>query len=98
MEVLLRQLSFLPGFNFTKDVAYIDFAHRVPELVDVAFHPWLNMFVPGSRIRDFDLGVFKGILKNTDPAGPMLLYPNNKNKYEKRKQKFSSFLLTFDWI
>ncbi|RWW78254.1 hypothetical protein BHE74_00013536 [Ensete ventricosum] len=88
LETLLRRLSFVPGFAFTKDVAYISFLNRVHEeethsvAPEDVLHPWLNMFVPKSRIRDFEMGVFKGILKNNNPIGLVLIYPFNKNKYE----------------
>lgn len=85
---MLKRLSFVPGFAFTKDVAYISFLNRVQEeethstAPENVLHPWLNMFVPKSRIRDFEMGVFKGILKNNNPIGLVLIYPFNKNKYE----------------
>ncbi|KAJ0964494.1 hypothetical protein J5N97_025632 [Dioscorea zingiberensis] len=88
LELLLQELSFLPGFSFTNDVSYLDFLDRVHHgelklrskgLWDVP-HPWLNIFVPKSRIQDFNLGVFTGILKNNSSMGPILIYPINKNK------------------
>ncbi|VAH73505.1 unnamed protein product [Triticum turgidum subsp. durum] len=45
-------------------------------------HPWLNVLVPRSRIADFDSGVFKGILQGTDIAGPLVVYPLNKSKWD----------------
>ncbi|KAI9123151.1 hypothetical protein K1719_006040 [Acacia pycnantha] len=46
-------------------------------------HPWLNMFVPKSRIMDFHDGVFKGILLNqTLPSGLVLVYPIKRNKWD----------------
>ncbi|WOL09060.1 cytokinin dehydrogenase 6 [Canna indica] len=83
LEVLLKQLSFVPGLNFSNDVSYTDFLARVPELPDDGtLHPWLNLFLPKSRVRDFQIGVFKGIIKDTDPAALVLLYPMNKNKWD----------------
>ncbi|RWW28192.1 hypothetical protein GW17_00007345 [Ensete ventricosum] len=67
LESLLKQLSFVPGFAFTKDVSYIGFLDRVheedtkqssTEHEDV-LHPWLNLFLPKSRIRDLESAVFK---------------------------------------
>ena len=87
---MLEELSFIPGFAFTNDVSYTSFLNRVYDgelklrsmgLWDVP-HPWLNLFVPKSRMIDFDQGVFKGILKhNNSIMGPILIYPMNKNKY-----------------
>nr|XP_018681643.1 PREDICTED: cytokinin dehydrogenase 6-like isoform X2 [Musa acuminata subsp. malaccensis] len=86
------QLSFVPGFAFAKDVSYMAFLDRVHDgemklrsmgLWDVP-HPWLNIFVPKSRIRDFEIGVFKGILKPNNSMGPVLIYPLKKNKWDEK--------------
>lgn len=89
VEILLKQFSYIPGFIFQQDVSYIDFLNRVHTeeeflrtlgLWEIA-HPWLNLFVPKSRIADFDSGVFKGILlKQKVPAGLVIVYPMNRNK------------------
>ncbi|KAK9947976.1 hypothetical protein M0R45_003568 [Rubus argutus] len=88
---LLKGLSYVPGLMFQQDVSYIDFLDRVHTeeemlrslgLWDIA-HPWLNLFVPKSRIADFDSGVFKKILlKQKVPAGLVLIYPMNQNKWD----------------
>ncbi|XP_042509626.1 cytokinin dehydrogenase 6-like [Macadamia integrifolia] len=93
LEVLLSGLSFIPGLIFTKDVSYVDFLNRVrsEELKlrskgqwDVP-HPWLNLFVPKSRILDFDVGVFKGILRHSSNlVGPILVYPMLRSKWDDR--------------
>jgi cytokinin dehydrogenase len=89
LKSVLDGLRFEPGFAFERDVAYVEFLERVHN-EEVALnkiglwrvpHPWLNMFVPGSRIADFDRGVFKGILQGTDIVGPLIVYPVNKAKY-----------------
>ncbi|KAK6939421.1 Cytokinin dehydrogenase 1, FAD/cytokinin binding domain, partial [Dillenia turbinata] len=91
VEGLLKKLDYIPASVFTTDIPYVDFLDRVHKaelklrakgLWDVP-HPWLNLFVPKSRISDFDKGVFKGILgKKT--SGPILIYPMNKNKWDDR--------------
>ncbi|KAE8057173.1 hypothetical protein FH972_013884 [Carpinus fangiana] len=87
IEALLEKLDFMPTSVFTTDLPYVDFLDRVHKnevklrskgLWDVP-HPWLNLFVPRSRIADFDKGVFKGILGNKT-SGPILIYPINKDK------------------
>jgi cytokinin dehydrogenase len=92
LEKVLEQLSFVPGFVFTKDVTYVQFLDRVREeeevlrsagLWDVP-HPWLNLFIPRSRILDFDTGVVKGLLGGTNPVGVILMYPMNTNKWDDR--------------
>ncbi|XP_010915226.2 cytokinin dehydrogenase 6 [Elaeis guineensis] len=92
LELLLEELSFVPGFAFTNDVSYERFLDRVHEgelklrskgLWDVP-HPWLNIFVPKSRIQDFNTGIFKRILKHNKSTGPILFYPMNRDKWDKR--------------
>ncbi|KAI9201683.1 hypothetical protein LWI28_027348 [Acer negundo] len=91
VEALLKKLNFIQTSVFTTDLPYVDFLDRVHKaelklrskgLWDVP-HPWLNLFVPKSRIADFDKGVFKGILGNKT-SGPILIYPMNKNKWDQR--------------
>ncbi|KVH99322.1 cytokinin dehydrogenase 5-like [Cynara cardunculus var. scolymus] len=88
VEGLLKRLNYIPASTFTSDLPYVDFLDRVHKaekrlrskgLWEVP-HPWLNLFVPKSRIGDFDKGVFKGILGNKT-SGPILIYPMNKNKW-----------------
>ncbi|CAM0910211.1 unnamed protein product [Alopecurus aequalis] len=92
LEALLEELSFVPGFVFARDVSYVQFLDRVGQeeqklrsagVWDVP-HPWLNLFVPSSRIRDFNAGVFHGILRDTKPVGLMLMYPMNRDKWDDR--------------
>ncbi|KAI4297685.1 hypothetical protein L6164_037565 [Bauhinia variegata] len=48
-------------------------------------HPWLDLFVPKSRISDFNEGVFKGILlKQNLTAGYSQIYPTNRSKWDGR--------------
>ncbi|KAL8216137.1 hypothetical protein R6Q57_022974 [Mikania cordata] len=91
VEALLRKLNYIPASMFTTDLPYVDFLDRVHTaelklrskgLWEVP-HPWLNLFVPKSRIDDFDKGVFKGILGNKT-SGPILIYPMNKNKWDEK--------------
>lgn len=91
VDALMKKLNYIPASVFTTDLPYIDFLDRVHKaelklhskgLWDVP-HPWLNLFVPKSRIADFDRGVFKGILGNKS-SGPILIYPMNKNKWDER--------------
>ncbi|XP_030530037.1 cytokinin dehydrogenase 3 [Rhodamnia argentea] len=93
LENLFQGLSHIPEFVFQKDVAYVDFLDRVREgelkltaqgLWDVP-HPWLNLFVPKSRISDFNDGVFKDIiLERSITTGTVLIYPMNRNKWDDR--------------
>ncbi|CAN6440639.1 unnamed protein product [Victoria cruziana] len=92
IESLLKRMDFIPVSVFTTDVSYVEFLDRVHKaelkmrakgLWDVP-HPWLNLFVPASRIADFDAGVFKGILANKTTSGPILIYPMNKHKWDER--------------
>ncbi|KAL8102581.1 cytokinin dehydrogenase 3-like [Apium graveolens] len=93
LQLLLNQLNFNPGFVFKKDVSFIDFLNRVRagELYlqsqgqwDVP-HPWLNLFVPKSRILDFHAGVFINIIQAQNKStGPILVYPTNRKKWDNR--------------
>lgn len=91
IEILLKKLNYIPASVFTTDLPYVDFLDRVHKaelklrskgLWEVP-HPWLNLFVPKSRIAEFDKGVFKGILGNKT-SGPILIYPMNKDKWGER--------------
>ncbi|CAI0387325.1 unnamed protein product [Linum tenue] len=93
LERLLQGLSYVPGFAHSKDVSYVDFLDRVRggelELQSRGLwevpHPWLNLFVPKSRIAEFDSGVFKDIvLRRNVTTGPVLVYPMNRNKWDER--------------
>jgi len=86
---LLKGLNFVPTFIFEKDASYEDFLNRVH--ADELFlrskglwevpHPWLNIWLPRSRISDFNEGVFKNIiLKQNISSGISIIYPLNRNK------------------
>ncbi|KAH9296067.1 hypothetical protein KI387_039655, partial [Taxus chinensis] len=86
IKLVLGFLSFIPSSVFTTDLPYLDFLDRVhvgeeklraKGLWEVP-HPWLNLFIPKSKIADFDRGVFRGILRN-NTNGPILIYPMNRN-------------------
>ncbi|KAG7021337.1 Cytokinin dehydrogenase 3, partial [Cucurbita argyrosperma subsp. argyrosperma] len=93
IEVLFEGLDYESGFKFEKDVTYVKFLNRVRSgelklqsqgLWNVP-HPWLNLFVPKSRILDFDVGVFKDIvLRRNITKGPVLIYPMNHSKWDSR--------------
>ncbi|KAG6723337.1 hypothetical protein I3842_03G203200 [Carya illinoinensis] len=97
LEVLLETLSFIPGYAFEKDVSFVDFLNRAASReptteVDqsqehelVTSRPWLNLFVPKSRISEFNSGVLKDIvLKRNITTGLVLIYPMNKSKWDDR--------------
>lgn len=95
---VLEQLSFDKCFVFTKDVSYVQFLDRVREeerilrsigMWDVP-HPWLNLFVPQSRILDFDTGVLKGVFVGANPVGVILMYPMNRNMWDDRMMAVAS--------
>lgn len=87
--MIFQELSFSSGFLFDKDALIIDFLNRVKGeevllqslgLWDVP-HPWLSLFVPRSRIMDFNQGVLVDIIqKQSLSAGPFIVYPFNRNK------------------
>ncbi|TVU21361.1 hypothetical protein EJB05_30991, partial [Eragrostis curvula] len=89
LELLLRELRYARGLAFVQDVSYVEFLDRVRAgelrlraagLWDVP-HPWLNLFLPRSRILDFAAGVFHGVLRR-DGVGPVLVYPMNRDRWD----------------
>ncbi|KAF7851105.1 hypothetical protein BT93_L4542 [Corymbia citriodora subsp. variegata] len=93
LEMILKDLSHVPEFMFEKDVGYVDFLNRV-RAEELALreqglwnvpHPWLYLFVPKSRIADFNTGVFKNIvLRNNITTGLVPVYPMNNDKWDDR--------------
>ncbi|RVW64295.1 Cytokinin dehydrogenase 3 [Vitis vinifera] len=93
LKELLKGLNFLPRFVFRKDVSFVGFLNRLQNaeqdlgakgLWDVP-HPWLDIFVPRSRISDFNKGVFRDILpKINQTTGPIHVYPMIRNKWDDR--------------
>uniref|UniRef100_A0A453EDM7 Cytokinin dehydrogenase 1 FAD/cytokinin binding domain-containing protein n=1 Tax=Aegilops tauschii subsp. strangulata TaxID=200361 RepID=A0A453EDM7_AEGTS len=92
LETLLRELRYERGFASVHDVSYVEFLDRVRDgelklraagQWDVP-HPWLNLFLPRSRVLDFAAGVFHGILRRgtTGAMGPVLVYPMNRNRWD----------------
>ena len=82
IESLLSKLRFIKGLQFSVDLSYVDFLYRVhaEEVSDrdngiwYAPHAWLNLFVPKSKLVEFDRKVFKDILiKGVD--GIIIVYP-----------------------
>ncbi|KAF7028661.1 hypothetical protein CFC21_040543 [Triticum aestivum] len=92
LETLLRELRYERGFASVHDVSYVEFLDRVRdgELKLRAAgqwnvpHPWLNLFLPRSRVLDFAAGVFHGIVRRgvTGAMGPVLVYPMNRNRWD----------------
>lgn len=88
VRLLVEKLLYESGFAFSRDVPLVDFLNRVHHEETVLRslglwlvpHPWLNLFVPKSKILDFDLRIFKGILKDNKAAGLILIYPMNRRK------------------
>lgn len=83
--MLIQNLSFIPGLIFAKDVPLIDFLGRVGNLdkhnSEAEAHPWLNLFVPKSRVVDFNAGVLVDIIgRHNQTTGPILFYPFNRKK------------------
>ncbi|KAG2671742.1 hypothetical protein I3760_13G009400 [Carya illinoinensis] len=91
IENLLSQLSFITSTLFLSEVTYVEFLDRV-HVSEVKLrsrglwevpHPWLNLFIPKSKIQDFANEVFGNILTETS-NGPILIYPVNKSKWDNR--------------
>ncbi|KAL9424343.1 hypothetical protein AB3S75_036263 [Citrus x aurantiifolia] len=91
VESSLSVLNYIPSTLFLSEVSYIEFLDRV-HVSEVKLrskglwevpHPWLNLFIPQSKIHDFAKEVFGNILAETS-NGPILIYPLNKSKWDNR--------------
>ncbi|XP_058090396.1 cytokinin dehydrogenase 3-like isoform X2 [Magnolia sinica] len=89
VEEISRKLSFMPTHIYSVEVSYFDFLNRV-RMEEISLrrrgmwdvhHPWLNMFVPRSGIKQFrDL-----LLEKISPStfvGPILIYPMLRDKWD----------------
>ncbi|KAL7095967.1 hypothetical protein ACP275_10G056000 [Erythranthe tilingii] len=91
-EKLLKELNFIPGFIFTKDASFFDFLNRVGDLDTnvpkgklTDSYPWLHLFVPKSRISDFNARVLATMIPRLNETfGLFLFYPLNRNKWDNR--------------
>ncbi|XP_024935342.3 cytokinin dehydrogenase 1 isoform X1 [Ziziphus jujuba] len=90
-ERLLSELSYIPSTLFLSEVSYVEFLDRVhvsekklraKGLWEVP-HPWLNLFVPKSKIIKFNEEVFGNILTDAT-SGPILIYPVNTSKWSNK--------------
>ncbi|KAL3829988.1 hypothetical protein ACJIZ3_018790 [Penstemon smallii] len=94
VELLLKELSYIPGHMFKKDVSFVDFLSRVKSTDDInsnsggheEFHPWLNLFVPKSRIMDFNAAVFLDMIRDdhNHTSSLILFYPLNRKRWDDR--------------
>lgn len=91
VETLLAALDCMPSSVYSTDISYMEFLNRVHagELKLRAKglweypHPWLNLFVPGSKIAEFDAAVLKQIV-GSKGGGPVLIYPMNRSRWDAR--------------
>lgn len=92
VQRIFKDLNYIGGMIYTKDVTFVEFLNRVRSgelelkskgLWDVP-HPWLNLYVPKSSIEDFNDIVFKNISSSTNRSllstGPILVYPTLRSK------------------
>ncbi|XP_011077992.1 cytokinin dehydrogenase 3-like isoform X2 [Sesamum indicum] len=95
VKLLVKDLNFIPGFVFNKDVSLVDFLTRVGSGRDkeeekssdreLETHPWLNLFLPKSSIMDFNDAVFVNVIRrHNHTSGPILFYPFNRQKWDDR--------------
>lgn len=87
IKTSLSQLNHIPSTLFISEVPYMEFLDRV-HISEIKLrsrglwevpHPWLNLFIPKSKIHSFAQEVFGNILTDTS-SGPILIYPVNKSK------------------
>lgn len=87
VEKISKQMSYMPSLMYSVEVSYFDFLNRVRmEEMNLRSrglweipHPWLNMFVPKSGIKEFKDLLLENISPN-DFEGPILIYPLLRDK------------------
>ncbi|URE05584.1 cytokinin dehydrogenase [Musa troglodytarum] len=89
VEKISKQMSYMPSLVYSVEVSYFDFLNRVRmEEMNLRSrglweipHPWLNMFVPKSGIKEFKDLLLENISPN-DFEGPILIYPLLRDKWD----------------
>ena len=85
-------LNFIPGSQQTEDTTYFEHTDRVVKLIDslneAGFggfpHPWLDLFVPGSKIDDFASQTIAALDASLFLPGSLILfYPFVKSKLKR---------------
>ncbi|KAL3633338.1 Cytokinin dehydrogenase [Castilleja foliolosa] len=93
-QKLLDGLNFDKGLNFSTNVSFFDFINRVGNLDTPEkglAHIWLNLYIPKSRIYDFNRLVLEGMLPRLKQnPGVFIFYPLNKKKWDNRMSTVTS--------
>jgi cytokinin dehydrogenase len=84
--LILDELNYISGFGFSFDLPLFNFLNRVYyqelELTPLGKwlgpHVWLDLFVPKSKLVEFDSIVMKGIFKGNNATGTILFFPMYK--------------------
>eukprot|EP00250_Pteridium_aquilinum_P004125 c14357_g1_i1 orf=159-1763(+) len=92
VEELQRELGYIRGLSFSKDVGYLEFLNRVHAQEEVlrelgmwqAPHPWLCLLVPRSHILVLHDLMFLHTNLTNGVGGPMHMYPMLKSKWDTR--------------
>ncbi|WOL06001.1 cytokinin dehydrogenase 3-like [Canna indica] len=88
VEKITSQMSYKAPFIYSVEVSYFDFLNRV-SMEEISLrsrglwevpHPWLNMFVPKSGIKEFKCLLMDNIAVN-EFEGPILIYPLLRDKW-----------------
>ncbi|MFL6257741.1 MAG: FAD-binding protein [Pyrinomonadaceae bacterium] len=85
-------LNFIPGSQQTEDLTYFDYTDLVVKLIDSLNaaglggfpHPWLDLFVPGSKIDDFASRTIASLDPSLILPGSLILfYPFVKSRLKR---------------
>jgi FAD/FMN-containing dehydrogenase len=85
-------LNFIPGSQQTEDLTYFEHTDRVVKLIDALNeaglggfpHPWLDLFVPGSKIDDFASRTIAALDASLFLPGSLILfYPLVKSRLKR---------------
>ncbi|KAL6554956.1 Cytokinin dehydrogenase [Orobanche gracilis] len=90
IQTLLDKLSYIPDHKYTMTFTFFDFLHKVgnldtPKTGSKLSHPWLNLFIPKSRIDDFNSKALAVVLPGLNQTtGIFIFYPLNRKKWDNR--------------
>ncbi|CAI0374870.1 unnamed protein product [Linum tenue] len=96
IQGLLSKLHFITSTLFVSEVSYLGFLDRVhvaemklreQGLWEVP-HPWLCLFIPGSKMDQFASQVFGSIVTDSS-NGPILIYALNQSKWNNNIKRTS---------
>lgn len=89
-NTLLQDLNYISGSEQIEDKSYFDFINRLAPLVEQLKsigvwyfpHPWLDLFVPDSKVESFVGDVVSDLTVSDTGQGAVLLYPVKTKRFQ----------------